>query len=160
MIKVYTIYKATNKINEKSYIGFDSNWPSRKYSHKKADGSCPYFHSAIKKYGFDNFEWEAIYQSLDYEHTLKIMEPYFIEQFYENYNLTLGGEGSTGFSPSKEHRDIISKTHKGKILSEETKSRLSSINKGTKLSEDHKKKMSDAHKKRWAKIKENLNANI
>ena len=30
-----TIYKATNKITGKSYIGFDSAWPSRKHRHQE-----------------------------------------------------------------------------------------------------------------------------
>jgi len=37
-MKIATIYKATNLINNKVYIGFDSNWyikKNRKYSHKK-----------------------------------------------------------------------------------------------------------------------------
>jgi phage pi2 protein 07 len=29
-MKIYTIYKATNTINGKSYVGFDSCWPKRK----------------------------------------------------------------------------------------------------------------------------------
>ena len=33
-MSIYSIYKATNKITRKSYIGFDSNWPRRKNTHR------------------------------------------------------------------------------------------------------------------------------
>jgi len=32
-MNIYSIYKATNKITGKIYIGFDSNWPKRKKRH-------------------------------------------------------------------------------------------------------------------------------
>lgn len=144
-MNIYTIYKATNVINNKFYIGFDSNWPNRKKHHLKSNKKY-LFCNAIKKYGKDNFIWEPIYQSKNAEHTLKIMEPYFIKEYnsYENgYNMTLGGEGTFGYKPTKEtlekirkaqlgkkkHNDEykinMSKLHKGKIVSEETKHKLS-----------------------------------
>lgn len=61
------------------------------------------FHSALNKYGKENFDWEIIYQSKDIIHTLNIMEPYFIQQYnsIENgYNICKGGEGPIG-RPSK-----------------------------------------------------------
>jgi group I intron endonuclease len=101
-MKIYSIYKVTNKVNGKLYIGFDSNWPNRKINHKsKAKiGSNRHFHNAIRKYGWDNFEWEVICQSLDGEYLLKVMEPYFIKYyntFNNGYNYTLGGEGNVKF---------------------------------------------------------------
>ena len=32
--EIFSIYKATNLINDKCYIGFDSNWPNRKNIHE------------------------------------------------------------------------------------------------------------------------------
>jgi group I intron endonuclease len=106
MEKIYTIYKSTNKINNKCYIGFDSSWPTRRYGHKsraKNKNTTYKLYNAIKKYGWDNFEWSVIYQSKDYEHTYKTMESYFIEQYdsYNNgYNMTKGGDGVTGSKKS------------------------------------------------------------
>jgi hypothetical protein len=51
------------------------------------------------KYGWHNFQWEVIYQSYDYEHCLKTMENYFINEynsFVAGYNSTLGGKGTLG----------------------------------------------------------------
>ena len=110
---IYKIYKATNKISGKSYIGFCSRWPNRKKEHlnesyrEKSDCYNTHFHKAIRKYGFESFEWEIIYESHDGEHTLKIMEPHFISQydtFQNGYNQTQGGEGSLGRKHSKHVR--------------------------------------------------------
>lgn len=102
-MNIYSIYKVTNKINHKTYIGFDSNWPNRKQSHyyNHRSKSCPkfQFYYALKKYGWDNFEWEVIYQSKDCQHTLNVMEQFFINEHnsYKNgYNQTEGGQGTFG----------------------------------------------------------------
>ena len=77
-MNIYSIYKATNRVNNKSYIGFDSKWPRRKTGHKdsylKED---TVFYRALRKYGWDNFDWEIIYQSKDLVHTKNEMENHF-----------------------------------------------------------------------------------
>lgn len=102
---INTIYKATNTNNGKAYIGFDSNWPRRKHAHKSkykyADSN---FYSALRKYGWDAFEWEIIYQSKDRDYCLNFSEKHFIE-FYDTlrsgYNMTEGGEGCFGATINK-----------------------------------------------------------
>jgi len=99
---IYSIYKATNIINGKSYIGFDSHWPKRKFEHKSAairDTRYNKFYNAIKKYGWKSFVWEVIYQSIDRDHCLNIMESYFIAEYNtlsDGYNSTKGGESGLG----------------------------------------------------------------
>jgi group I intron endonuclease len=101
-----TIYKATNKINGKSYIGFDSAWPKRMSRHLEnanynREGK---FYDAIRKYGWDKFQWEILYQSEDKEHTLNVMETQFIREyntFNQGYNMTGGGEGCFGATSNK-----------------------------------------------------------
>lgn len=118
---IYTIYKVTNKINNKIYIGFDSNWPNRKNQHiynsnckseKYKSINSKKLYRAFKKYGIDCFEWEAIYQSTDRNHTLNVMENYFIAEYnsyLKGYNCTLGGEGSFGYSHSQKVKSNQSK---------------------------------------------------
>lgn len=113
-MNIYTIYKATNKINGKHYIGFDSKFPSRKSSHKNSLKTTTNnkFHRAIKKYGWDNFEWEILYQSKDLDHTKNEMEKFFITEFdsyYKGYNSTFGGEGTFGYIRSLEQKKEIGK---------------------------------------------------
>lgn len=55
------IYKWTNKINGKAYIGKTIDEDRRKYQHiyykEKLDD---YFHRALVKYGVDNFKYEVL----------------------------------------------------------------------------------------------------
>jgi group I intron endonuclease len=120
---IYTIYKATNSVNDKVYVGFDSNWPRRIREHKTSafnpnkQSFNHHFHNALRHYGFDKFVWEPIYQSIDREHTLNEMERYFIN-FYDSYsngyNSTLGGEGRNG-PLSETARISITETNKSPI---------------------------------------------
>ena len=142
---IYSIYKSVNKINGKVYIGFDCDWPNRKRIHKCNYSRLKYkFYNAIKKYGWDNFEWEVIYQSKDRDHTLKVMESHFIQEydsFINGYNSTLGGEGVFGVrrkqsQEEKNKRKITmlgnnyGSLNKGRILSDELKLKLSMLKKG------------------------------
>ena len=163
---IHTIYKAVNQVNGKVYIGFDSNWPNRVNIHRSSSKKQDYkFYRAIRKYGWDNFKWDIIYQSKDKNHTLKVMEKYFIEQydsFNNGYNSTLGGDGTLGLILSEESRKKISEgnkvpkphttEHNKKIaealrgkkrgpMNESIKQKISNANKGVPkpMSEEHKK---------------------
>ena len=93
------IYKVTNIINNKKYIGYTSKeLKKRKFQHKEyaLKRNSPFaFHQAIRKHGWENFKWEVIYESRDTEHCLTVMEPFFINEydtFGENgYNMDKGG---------------------------------------------------------------------
>ncbi len=187
---MYTIYKATNKINGKSYIGFDSNWPKRRKFHERLsqkDDPKLHFHRALKKYGIQSFEWEVLFQNEDRDYTLKDREPHFISEhktFEHGYNMTLGGEGNRGlrFKHTPEAREKIriaqsinnSMTgrdpwNKGEPCKEETKLKISKANKGKvasnkgiPMSLDQKQKLS-AHfsgKSKSEKWKESMRGKI
>lgn len=124
---MYTIYKATNKITNHSYIGFDCNWPYRKAAHKCAvkRGSKLVFHNAIRSYGWDQFEWEVLEQSEDRNIMLKEKEEFYIRKFNTHYidgngyNMTYGGEATLGWVPSEETRKKIGKANSRCTLTEE-----------------------------------------
>lgn len=150
------IYKATNKINGKAYIGYDSNWPKRKNAHKhysqKESDNKPYFHKAILKYGWDNFEWSVIKENATKDDETLLIEKY--ETFYttgKGYNLTKGGDGIVGYYRSEETKRKIGEKNKNRIFTEEHKKKLSnshkgisSHKKGKSLSQEIKKKISES----------------
>ncbi len=144
------IYKATNRINGKSYIGYASNFKKRQIYHRSVSHrGKSYFHNAIKKHGWDNFEWSILKENATHED-----EKYFIKEyntFNDGYNLTLGGEGLLGFSPSSETREKISQSEKGKVVSGETKKRISDAGKGRRHSAEAKRKISETSKGRNTK---------
>lgn len=102
------IYVATNKINNKQYIGLTERTLSkRKWEHCKAAKTKKdntYFHNALNKYGEENWEWDIIIEVPNC--ILNQCERTYIKLFntlYPNgYNLTEGGEGSLGWKASEE----------------------------------------------------------
>lgn len=95
---IYCIYKVVNTLNGKVYIGFTNNFKDRQKNHKNSSKlKKSVFHKAIQKHGFENFHWEIIYQSKEKEHTKKIMEQYFINEYCSmlpyGYNTCKGGNG-------------------------------------------------------------------
>lgn len=92
------IYKATNKINNKSYIGLTTRTlKERKLEHlRHAHNENTYFHRAINKYGKENFLWEIIDDTSKSLKELKEKETYYIQYFNtlapNGYNISTGGE--------------------------------------------------------------------
>ena len=87
------IYKVTNKINGKVYIGQSVDIGRRWRQHMAAEDDI-YFHKAIQKYGVENFEWEVIEQCKKKD--LDEREIYWIEyydSYNKGYNCTKGGDG-------------------------------------------------------------------
>ena len=165
---IYSIYKSSCIVTGKCYIGFDSKWPRRKIIHKSNYPKLKFkFYNVIRKYGLDNFYWEVLYQSKEREHTLKVMENYFINEydsFSRGYNTTLGGEGVFGLSRTQSKEEKLKRSlslkgnkngcgNKGKILSEERKISLRKprSNPVKPLTQEHKDNISKSHKGRITK---------
>lgn len=95
------IYKITNQINNKVYIGqtkktVDYRFKEHYYQAKtEQSGKRPitYFHAAINKYGFENFNVETLEQCDDDQ--LNEREKYWItfyDSYNNGYNMTKGGQ--------------------------------------------------------------------
>lgn len=119
MEQKFYCYKITNLSNNKIYIGKAVNvgerWRKHKVSANRQDpNDYFYLHRAMNKYGFDQFKIEIIGEYLNEEESLQ-REIQFIKLFNSNnreigYNLTEGGEGSSGFKHSVESRQKMSQT--------------------------------------------------
>src|SRR5579864_3534071 len=101
-----TIYKATNLINGKIYIGQTTNFEKRKknhlnqsYNHKQKHYNY-YFHNAIRVHGDENFKWEILLDNIQSREELDKLEIETIKKYNSNnkdvgYNMTEGGERVT-----------------------------------------------------------------
>lgn len=173
--KYYTIYKITNLVNGKIYIG----------AHQTDDlddgymGSGKVIKAAITKHGRHNFIKELLFENLGdmatmYNKEAELVTKDFIKR-KDTYNLVIGGFGRGGAghygvigyrhteeakrkisdaSKSRvrtmESRKKMSESMKGKNLgkrhSQKTKEKLSKMNLGRVVSEETRKRMSDAQK--------------
>lgn len=95
MIFFYTVYKITNKLNGKIYIG----------SHRTTDlndqymGSGELIKKAISKYGIENFEKTYI-EIYDNQEKMFALEKHLVNEDFikspNTYNMAIGGQGGIG----------------------------------------------------------------
>jgi group I intron endonuclease len=161
------IYKATNKINGKAYIGYATSWPMRRKAHENLAGKDGgYFHNALAKHGVDNFDWFILLSDATLADERQLIEEH--GTYWETgkgYNLTRGGEGKLGYVTSEETKRKISEAHKKlpvtperlRILRENARlmrgmrrptevcERISKANKGKPKSDEHRKNISLNH---------------
>lgn len=134
------IYKITNLINNKSYIGkSDIDILSRLNDHKKGIKSNKHLQNSINKYGMSNFTFEILEQCSKEDCSNR--ERYWIEYYdsYNNgYNQTTGGENQSGWNLSKEARIKIGNKLRGRTFSEETRKKMSISHRNKKLTKEHK----------------------
>lgn len=74
----YVVYKLTNKITGKSYIGKTNDLPARLRKHK-VDNHCVYLHRSILKYGFDQFSVETLAEVKDENDAFQLEEKFIVE---------------------------------------------------------------------------------
>lgn len=148
----YLIYKTTNKINGKYYIGM----------HKTKDlddgylGSGTYFSRALKKYGIENFEREILEFCNSEEEMHKAEARYITEDVVNDknsYNIKLGGKGGWDYvnkilteSERKRISKIASDAFKEKFKDPEWCERYHQIRVKVCASENVRNKISKANK--------------
>lgn len=112
----YIVYKTTNKINGKYYVGvhrtikgeydgYIGNGIVNSYTRHNRKG----LHSAVRKYGYENFERETLFsypdtdegKSLAFEKEGEIVTREFVKD-KGNYNLCIGGN-----NPSSIHEKVV-----------------------------------------------------
>lgn len=98
------IYKFTNLVNGKSYIGQSVNLEERHKAHKrnyinpKHPAYNSIFYRALRKYGFENFDYQILAQSDKYTiEELNELEIYYIKHYQSyqcGYNMNPGGNNT------------------------------------------------------------------
>ncbi len=142
------IYKATNVKTNKSYIGKTvKSLKIRINQHKNLsiNGSQTYFHRAIRKYDFVNFEWSILFKGECSDNKLNDIEIFYIG-YYDTfngvgYNMTIGGDGA---SSGQNH--VYSKANTTKEFRKEMGKRISNALKNRTIEKkiEHDKRISDS----------------
>lgn len=103
------IYLAVNKKNHKPYVGLSRRSPEefwKRLNEHRGQPRMP-FSRALRKYGADGFEY-AVLQQTDNRAELARLEKHWIEAIGARhpvgYNLTDGGDGASGYRPTKADR--------------------------------------------------------
>ena len=156
----YIIYKHTNKINGKVYIGQTCQDPETRYgSNGVGYRMCPYFYHAILKYGWENFDHEILFKNLSKEEANKIeietIEKYNSRNPIFGYNLRKGGDGFTtedskALWANPEYRKTISEANKAVWANEEYHNKRSALYKEQWKDPEKRERRSKQAVKRWA----------
>lgn len=95
MEKGYCVYKITNKLNGKMYIGQTKNVKTRWRSNGIHYAGSPHIYNAILKYGWDNFIKEVMYDNLTSEEAdiieIDCIKYYNTRDRNIGYNIASGG---------------------------------------------------------------------
>jgi len=118
--RYFHCYKITCTLNGKRYIGIASNGVKRRFIQHQYDarkGIDTPLHSAIRKYGIENFTIEALARTTDWKEICQIEREMIaihntLTQNGKGYNIATGGEGPFGVKRSTETRKKLSKITK------------------------------------------------
>lgn len=129
------IYKITCITSGKIYIGKTTKDINKRFNeHFKAafndNIKDTHLHNAIKKYGVEDFKIELL-ETCKNKEELANREKFWVaiyDSLKYGYNMTEGGDGSSGYKQTDEH-----------------KNKIANSNRGQKRTEEQRKNMSDAH---------------
>ena len=129
------IYKITNNLNNKIYIGLKTSSVEESTDYY---GSGKLIKRAIDKYGIDNFTKTILERDItDYDYLCERERHYIdiYDSLNNGYNMTAGGEGL--LNPSDELRKRLSESAKARGWNKNTIEAMAKRNRGRKLSKEH-----------------------
>ena len=153
------IYKITNKINGKVYIGQTTKTLEWRWKHHcNVKSCCTYLRKALDKYGVENFTIEQIDSAVTQDE-LNEKERYWIKHYNSlapnGYNLTSGGEHPTVTDVTREKLSTIRKGKRPHAFDDTFRQKISEIAKtrvgeknpmyGRKHTEEARKRMSEVN---------------
>ena len=140
--KNWCVYAHINKYNGKRYIGITSQDPQKRWGNNGSHYNgrkqrC--FYNAIQKYGWNGFEHKILFRHLTEQEAIEKEKELILKYhtcIYDNpklgYNMTFGGDGTTGYKHSAETIVKMSEKRKGngngfygKRHSKESKNKMS-----------------------------------
>ena len=149
-LEVYgVIYKITNKVNGKVYIGQTITGFDRRYGNNLSKRtSNRHLKYSIQKYGIDNFNISKVFDIAFSKEELDIKEKCWIS-IYKSTNSDYGynsEDGGSNGKPNEETRIKLSESMKGRVFTEEHRDNIRNALIGKPLSEERKEKISKSLK--------------
>jgi group I intron endonuclease len=157
------IYKATNKITGKCYIGQTKQKLEKRiqgHSRESKNHKGRPFSLSITKYGIDNFVFEEL-EKVNSIEELNDREIFWIKELNtispSGYNITAGGQGarmittgefSKNVSQGLKNSEKWNKTKNSEEYQEKIKNKFYGYFKGKKFSDEHKRKIWEKNKDR------------
>ena len=140
------IYKITNLVNGKIYIGqtiHTLEWRKRKHLQCARKGENTNLYKAIRKYGEDNFIFEVVCTTQNRDE-LNDLERYYIAKYdtiKHGYNMIDGGDNNVMFVPEikAKHDKVMRDSDVRKRISESMKK----YRQEHPFTEEHKRKLSE-----------------
>lgn len=116
--RIYSVYKHTNLINGKVYIGLTSQSPQQRWKHGNGYIHNSHFWAAIQKYGWDEgFKHEVLFSGLTKEEAeqkeIELIAEYDSTNRDKGYNILAGG-GASNATPEEKKRMAASIAEKKK----------------------------------------------
>lgn len=142
------IYRITNTVNNKFYIGsskdIKNRWRKHRYDLKHNCHPNQHLQNAWNKYGESVFAFDVIEVCELKKEVILEREQYYIDTLNPQYNIVPLAGTNLGLKHSEETKIKISINNKAKT--EEVRKKMSDAHKGKKHSEETKKRMSDVKK--------------
>lgn len=149
------IYKITNIVNNKIYVGSSNDLSYRKSMHFSGLKCNKHFNQHLQnsynKHGKDSFVFEIIEECQDCENIKELLlsrEQYYFDTLLPQYNILSTAGSTLGFIHSEETKLKISNTTKGVKKSKEHCEAMKGCQIGKIVSEETKQKLKD-----YAKIR-------
>ena len=105
-MRTYLIYKHTNLINNKVYIGQTCQKAKTRWQYGGGYKHNAHFYAAIKKYGWNNFRHEILYTNLTAEQANNLekvlIESYDATNPDKGYNVAVGGASNVIYKTETE----------------------------------------------------------
>jgi group I intron endonuclease len=113
---MYQIYKITNLINNKCYVGMTKQSLKKRFQQHSHLNDCRCLYAAINKYGKENFKIESLMDEISTVEEACAWEVFCIEASNSltpnGYNLLTGGRN---YEDSDETKKLKSLSHKNKM---------------------------------------------
>ena len=117
------IYKITNDVNDKVYIGktgrtVEERWKEHRKRHKLPSLNRPLY-NAMRKHGVEHFKIEVIEECC--EDVLSLREQFWIDvynSYFDGYNATFGGDGKRTGPSSYNSQLVFDLFNQGKLVRE------------------------------------------